>query len=281
MCATRKLVLCMLTRRNKNQMTNEIINAEDGEINIQEQNGQMVVCSVEVAEHYEKRHDNLMQAINKLMSTNNKCKEMFMPGTYSNARNHEYPCYFMTRDGLSILTMGFTGVKAVEWKVKYINAFNAMEKTIQLAKMDSYRIEDPVLRAKRWIEEKKAALAVEEKLKIAAPKAETFDHICTSQASSSFTEAAKVLGVKRRDLIEQLERHFYLYRNNRNLLVPYSRYAEAGSGYFILRRVPCGTPWRNQHGEICQNTNPQTFITMNGMDAMRRLMKKWHVKKTA
>lgn len=261
---------------------NEMMSAEQSfGIQVEQKEGRVVVCSLEVAAHYEKRHDNILQTINKLLTTNDACKEMFFAGTYTNSANHEYPCYYMTRDGFSILTMGFTGAKAVEWKVKYIQAFNSMEKTIELSKMDSYRIEDPVLRAKRWIEEKKMALATEEKLKIAAPKAETFDHICTSQASSSFTEAAKVLGVKRKNLIEQLERHFYLYRNNHNLLVPYSRYAEAGSGYFILRRVPCGMPWRNQHGEICQNTSPQTFITMTGMDAMRRLMKKWKVKKAA
>ena len=141
---------------------NSIMQVND-EINIEQLKGQMVVSSIEVAAHYEKRHDNLMQAINKLLATDDRCKEMFFADTYTNQNNHEYPCYYMTRDGFSMLSMGFTGAKAVQWKIRYIDAFNSMEKTIQLAHMDSYRIEDPVLRAKRWIEEKQAALATEEK----------------------------------------------------------------------------------------------------------------------
>jgi len=254
---------------------NEI--STDEQIEVKEQDGKSVVCSVEVAEHYEKRHDNLMQAINRLLSMSDACKKMFFAGTYTNSANHEYPCYFMTRDGFSILTMGFTGQKALEWKVKYINAFNKMEHAI-LSHMDSYQIEDPVKRAQRWIEEKQAAMEVQKKLDVAAPKAETYDQICTARVSNSFTEAAKLLGVKRSSMIEQLERHEYLYRNKHNVLIPYARYAEAGNGYFVLRKVPYGDSWRNREGKICRNTNLQTFVTMEGIHAFRRLMKKWNVR---
>lgn len=247
------------------------------DVQVSNQNGKTVVCSVEVAEHYEKRHDNLMQAINRLLSMSKECSKMFFAGTYTNTKNHEYPCYYMTRDGFSVLTMGFTGAKALEWKVKYINAFNKMEAAI-LSTMDSYQIEDPVKRAQRWIEEKQAAMRIEKQLQAAAPKAETFDQICTSRTASNFTEAAKLLGVKRKSMIEQLERHEYLYRNNHNVLVPYARYAEAGMGYFSMRKVPTGMPWRNREGKICRSTNIQTFVTMEGMDALRRLMKKWDVR---
>ena len=46
----------------------------------------------------------------------------------SEQNGQEYPAYIMNRDGFSLLVMGFTGKKALEWKVKYIQAFNAMEK---------------------------------------------------------------------------------------------------------------------------------------------------------
>ncbi len=39
--------------------------------------------------------------------------------------------YLMNRDGFSLLVMGFTGAKALEWKLKYIEAFNAMERAIE------------------------------------------------------------------------------------------------------------------------------------------------------
>ena len=37
----------------------------------------------------------------------------------------------MDRDGFSLLVMGFTGKKALEWKLKYIDAFNQMEETLK------------------------------------------------------------------------------------------------------------------------------------------------------
>lgn len=43
-------------------------------------------------------------------------------------RGNEYTEYLLTRDGFSLLVMGFTGVKALEWKLKYIQAFNRLEK---------------------------------------------------------------------------------------------------------------------------------------------------------
>lgn len=45
-------------------------------------------------------------------------------------RGKQYPMYLMNRDGFSLLVMGFTGKAALEWKLKYIAAFNAMEKKL-------------------------------------------------------------------------------------------------------------------------------------------------------
>lgn len=37
----------------------------------------------------------------------------------------------MNRDGFSLLCMGFTGKEALEWKLKYIEAFNKMEEKLK------------------------------------------------------------------------------------------------------------------------------------------------------
>lgn len=50
---------------------------------------------------------------------------------YSNQNEQTYPMYLMNRDGFSLLVMGFTGQKALEWKLKFLEAFNAMEKEIR------------------------------------------------------------------------------------------------------------------------------------------------------
>ena len=54
---------------------------------------------------------------------------MFYETTYEN-RGKQYPMYLMNRDGFSLLVMGFTGKDALEWKVKYIQAFNEMEQKL-------------------------------------------------------------------------------------------------------------------------------------------------------
>lgn len=54
---------------------------------------------------------------------------MFYETTFEN-RGKQYPMYLMNRDGFTLLAMGFTGKAALEWKLKYIQAFNEMEKQL-------------------------------------------------------------------------------------------------------------------------------------------------------
>lgn len=89
-----------------------------------------VTTSLQIAEHFCKRHKNVMQSIENLVAENSAAKKMFHKDTYMDARGKEQPLYFMNRDGYSLLAMGFTGKKALEWKIKYIEAFNAMEKLL-------------------------------------------------------------------------------------------------------------------------------------------------------
>ena len=57
---------------------------------------------------------------------------MFYKTTYINKQNgQKYTEYLMNRDGFAILVMGFTGAKALEWKMKFLNQFNAMESVIR------------------------------------------------------------------------------------------------------------------------------------------------------
>lgn len=56
---------------------------------------------------------------------------MFVEESYLNSRNQQQPMFYMNRDGFTLLAMGFTGSKAMEFKLKYIDAFNKMEKQIK------------------------------------------------------------------------------------------------------------------------------------------------------
>ena len=96
-----------------------------------EKDGQILVSSVDVAENFEKRHKNVIQSIEKLKVDEEYHRLNFQPMIYAAevGKGAKLDCkgYYMTRDGFTLLVMGFTGYRAMEWKVKYIKAFNAME----------------------------------------------------------------------------------------------------------------------------------------------------------
>lgn len=89
----------------------------------------LTTTSLKVAEHFEKEHRHVLDAIRNL-TAENSAASFFTLTTYKN-RGKEYPMYEMDRDGFSLLAMGFTGEKALRWKLDYIKAFNAMEKELK------------------------------------------------------------------------------------------------------------------------------------------------------
>lgn len=89
----------------------------------------IVTTSLKVAEVFEREHKNVLQTIENLVA-NNQAAKFFTATTYKN-RGKDYPMYEMDRDGFSLLVMGFTGEKALKWKLEYINAFNTMESELK------------------------------------------------------------------------------------------------------------------------------------------------------
>ena len=94
------------------------------------QNNQIVVSSKDIAEHFGKDHKNVLQNIRDILVAENSATKFYQETTYQN-RGKDYKEYLMNRDGFSLLAMGFTGKKALQWKLKYIEAFNEMEETLK------------------------------------------------------------------------------------------------------------------------------------------------------
>ena len=92
-------------------------------------NNSIITSSITVAEHFEKEHRHILDNIRQILAAENSAARFFTETTFEN-RGKEYPMYLMNRDGFSLLAMGFTGAKALEWKIKYIEAFNDMEKIL-------------------------------------------------------------------------------------------------------------------------------------------------------
>ena len=99
---------------------------------VEVKNDQVVTSSRQVADSFRKRHDNVIQNIEKIIKTENSVlTTWFYKTAYTAGTGKPYTEYYMNRDGFSLLVMGFTGQKAIEWKIKYIQAFNQMEEALR------------------------------------------------------------------------------------------------------------------------------------------------------
>lgn len=104
------------------------------------QNGQVLTNSLTISNVFDKRHDDILKAVRNLDCPADFKLRNFaeLVGTYKNGIGVECkrPVFNITKDGFVLLVMGFTGKKAMEFKIKYIEAFNAMEKALSEPKAD-------------------------------------------------------------------------------------------------------------------------------------------------
>lgn len=90
-----------------------------------------IVSSLDVAETFEKEHRRVLQDIRELECSDEFREHNFVQSSYVNLQNKKQPMYLITRDGFTMLAMGYTGEKAMRFKEAYIKQFNAMEKALQ------------------------------------------------------------------------------------------------------------------------------------------------------
>lgn len=82
--------------------------------------------STHIAEVFEKRHREVLRTI-KALPKDNFTERNFALSKYMDITGRTLPMYQITRDGFSLLVMGFTGEQAYRWKIAFIEAFNMME----------------------------------------------------------------------------------------------------------------------------------------------------------
>lgn len=95
---------------------------------------QAVTSSLQVAESFDKAHKDVLEAYDNLIKQGvaENSANLFWEDEYQHPQNKQYyRVVYMNRDGFSLLAMGFTGKKATRFKLKYIAAFNDMEKIIR------------------------------------------------------------------------------------------------------------------------------------------------------
>lgn len=217
------------------------------------ENNRAVIDSHKVAEMVGKRHTDLLHDIDRyvsVISQNAKLRfdAFFIEQTYTAGTGKNYRRYDITKQGCEMIANKLTGKKGILFTAEYVKIFNEMKHTLR--KPDSYMINDPIERAKRWIEEEQVRQELQKANELMKPKAEFYDTVTHSDTSIQMGEAAKVLnmGIGRNNLFAFLRDKEILQKNN----VPYQRYVKAG--YFELSES-----YRASHGKLIVGLT--TYVT--------------------
>lgn len=193
---------------------------------------QPVTTSKMIAEVFEKEHRNVLRDIDAFRDVLN-FEQMFFETTEPDSYGRLQRVYQMNRDGFSLLAMGFTGQKALEWKVKYIEAFNYMEQQLNTPEL---QMAHGLLAAKALIEKKDKLI---EEMK---PKALFADAVSASDTSILIRDLAKMI---RQNGIEIGERRLFKWMRENGYIckgstMPTQKAMELGLFEIVVRTVERG-----------------------------------------
>jgi Rha family phage regulatory protein len=153
---------------------------------VQVENEQVVTDSRKVAEVFGKEHKNVIQAIENITAENSAVSSMFYETDYTAGTGKHYKMYLMNRDGFTLLAMGFTGKQALEWKLKYIKAFNDMEAELKAKQEPKSQIDILVESAKALQRQERGLARLKltqeehaESLRIVSSRVDTLNCVCT------------------------------------------------------------------------------------------------------
>lgn len=187
-----------------------------------------VVSSRVVAEELERQHQHVKRDLDKILMSPN-VDALILESEYKDTRGRKQSEYLLTKDGFILYMFNIQGHN--DFKMAYINRFNEMEKQITQLK-DSYMIDDPVERAKRWIEEQEERKQLETDNAVKEqiigelqPKADYVDKILESTGTMTITQIAADYGLtaqklnkllKEAKLQRQVGKQWVLYANHMN-----------------------------------------------------------------
>ncbi|PUD95513.1 hypothetical protein DA477_12455 [Levilactobacillus brevis] len=175
---------------------------------------QAVTSSLQVAETFSKQHKHVLESIDKLAAENPATKSMFATGAYEN-RGKQYPMYYMNRDGFTLLAMGFTGDKALQFKLQYIDAFNEMEQQVK------FQVPSTLPEALRL------AADQAEKISVLQPKADYTDKMLANPGLETTSVIAKNYGYSTREFNKLLHGLDIQYKQGKTWLL-YAKYQNLG-----------------------------------------------------
>lgn len=190
---------------------------------------QAVTTSLQVAETFGKEHSKVIRSIEGIAKSGDT-PQMFAKDTYINPQNNQkYPMYYMNRDGFTLLAMGFTGAKALQFKLAYIDAFNKMETSLQKqipqSLPEALRLAADI--AEERDKEKSGRLIAEQQVGELQPKASYYDRVLANPSLVTISVIAKDYGMSTRTLNAKLHSLKVQYKQGTTWLL-YSKYQKTG-----------------------------------------------------
>ncbi len=153
------------------------------------------------------RHADFMAKVPKVLG--GELSEKFR-SVYTDTTGRTLPCYRFPKREACLMAMSYS----YELQAQVFDRMTAMENHIAAQNLPSYAINDPIERAKKWIEEEKQKQAVIHQLEIAAPKVAFVDKYVAGNGNKTFRQVAKLLGANERKFRDFLKKEKIMYKLN-------------------------------------------------------------------
>jgi Rha family phage regulatory protein len=98
---------------------------------VQREGNHVFTTSLKVAEHFRKRHANVLRAVDRLECSERFRRLNFESASYLDRQKKPRQTWHISHDGFIMLAMGFTGTEAAYWREQFIERFNQMEAEVR------------------------------------------------------------------------------------------------------------------------------------------------------
>lgn len=253
------------------------------------QNDQAITNSLLVAKKFGKNHKDVLEAIrdlivsaeNSAQTERQRVSRMFVLTEYETSLNNgtnavkKSPMYIMNRDGFTLLAMGFTGAKALQFKMEFMDAFNKMDAMLNSDDYILMRSQQILQKRVEAAEQKVKALEADnaakdetisiqaEQIKESAPKVKVYNDYISSSGTYTATQIAKEYGWGAETLNRKLKEMGIQYKQNGQWLL-YAKYD--GNNY--TRSIP--RTYTKSDGVI--GTQMQTVWTSKGREFIHEIL---------
>jgi len=204
-----------------------------------EKDGSVMTSSLNVAREFNKEHKIVIRSIKELLTSAQNCTDLFQETTYPDSYGRNQIMYLMNRDGFTLLAMGFTGERALEFKMKFLQAFSTMEKMLTSDDYILMRSQQILQERNKLLQQKVQMLEgrtslLEQQNEILAPKAQYTDDVLQAGGTYTHSEMAKELNLRSwKVLVDELKRRGIMFKDQGGRYLLYADFS--GKGYTTTR----------------------------------------------